>query len=860
MAKKNNAEVISQVTKYNIYQYSTADAEFVLKHSKKTKNGYPLYWPTKDENGRKIVFSFVNAQIYGKDGKLVDEDIANFDICETDKYDNKASDAGIKIKFIVALLSPGVYVKGGVYYKGEYYVDKMGPSKALFLTQSFFNNYFALEDGEQLLKYFKGSNKDSNSVLPFWPSYSRENKKHVIFSAVNAFIYDRKTGQALNEEPYNFDLKYGHQFDLNNEEDKKMIAVVEALIDPAHVVNGFYFKGKLIKRTLGKELRLYLEKGFIKNNYVVEQIDYLKEHVTKDPTSGKPLFWPARNAQGRPIIISVLDANFPEFDAKFASFDIFTDELFDISKVDFQKKLDIISGIFYKKPGYSGTLYIDSVLIPGVCKADEIFYRRSKAENKLNIYINPSDNFQRINNNHTIEDRDTLMNLCHLYDNCYPRTKIAVPRKDASFEAKPYFIKADSINVVDNEGNYIFEKDAEFVIETKEAMSEEEKRTIVEIVKYSSNNAYVVRGGLYLKGVNVNKRKGMMNALKELLSEADMNEIHEFANKKVATYDRDKKTGMLLNWPVYDSHGRNVLLSVVESSVFFKVGRNIVKATVNGNFDIYEGETFGLVGESGSGKTTISRAILRINPLTKGGIYYKGRLISSKLNRQETMSMRKNIQMIFQDPAASLNERANIDYIVSEGLYNFHMFKTKEERLIKVERMLRSVGLLSEHMSRYPHEFSGGQRQRIGIARALVIEPQLVLADEPISALDVSIRAQVLNLLKKLQTENKLTYLFIAHDLSIIRYISDRIAVMHQGHIVEVGLAEEIYSNPLHPYTRSLLTAIPQPDPRTKEQRKKVPYVKGDLDYDKCRWVEFKNKHYVLVDDKLEQEILEKTK
>ena len=344
------------------------------------------------------------------------------------------------------------------------------------------------------------------------------------------------------------------------------------------------------------------------------------------------------------------------------------------------------------------------------------------------------------------------------------------------------------------------------------------------------------------------------------MSEDDVKAIHEFAAKEVPVYDRDKKTGMLLNWPVYDSQGRNVLLSVVESSVFFKVGRNVVKATVNGNFDIYEGETFGLVGESGSGKTTISRAILKINPLTKGGIYFKGRLISSKLNRQETMAMRKNIQMIFQDPAASLNERANIDYIISEGLYNFHMFKTKEERLSKVERMLRSVGLLSEHMSRYPHEFSGGQRQRIGIARALVIEPQLVLADEPISALDVSIRAQVLNLLKKLQAEKKLTYLFIAHDLSIIRYISDRIAVMHQGHIVEVGLAEEIYSNPLHPYTRSLLTAIPQPDPRTKEQRKKVPYVKGDLDYDKCRWVEFKNKHYVLVDDKLEQEILNNNK
>ena len=216
--------------------------------------------------------------------------------------------------------------------------------------------------------------------------------------------------------------------------------------------------------------------------------------------------------------------------------------------------------------------------------------------------------------------------------------------------------------------------------------------------------------------------------------------------------------------------------------------------------------------------------------------------------------------MIFQDPAASLNERANIDYIISEGLYNFHMFNSKEERLNKVVSMLDAVGLLPEHLSRYPHEFSGGQRQRIGIARALVIEPQLVLADEPISALDVSIRAQVLNLLKKLQHDQGLTYLFIAHDLSIIRYISDRIAVMHQGFIVELGPAEEIYSHPLHPYTRSLLTAIPQPDPKTKDERKKVPYNKGDIDYDKCVWEEARPGYYVLVNDTLREDIKQRVK
>ena len=207
--------------------------------------------------------------------------------------------------------------------------------------------------------------------------------------------------------------------------------------------------------------------------------------------------------------------------------------------------------------------------------------------------------------------------------------------------------------------------------------------------------------------------------------------------------------------------------------------------------------------------------------------------------------------MIFQDPAASLNERANVDYIISEGLYNFKLFKTKEERLAKVNDMLKEVGLLPEHLSRYPHEFSGGQRQRIGIARALVIEPELVLADEPISALDVSIRALVLNLLKKLQNERDLTYLFIAHDLSIIKYISDRIAVMHNGHIVELGNADEIYSNPVHPYTKALLTAIPQPDPRSKNKRQKLVYNKGDIDYDRCEWIALENNHYILATKEL---------
>ena len=295
-----------------------------------------------------------------------------------------------------------------------------------------------------------------------------------------------------------------------------------------------------------------------------------------------------------------------------------------------------------------------------------------------------------------------------------------------------------------------------------------------------------------------------------------------------------------------EKNGKEILLEVVDADVFFKSGRHTVKACNNLNFKIYKGETFGLVGESGSGKTTISRAILGINRLNNGAIYFKGKKITGKISKKESLAVKSKIQMIFQDPAASLNERANVDYIISEGLYNFHLFENTNDRLRKVTDMLHTVSLLPEHLSRYPHEFSGGQRQRIGIARALIIEPELVLADEPISSLDVSIRAQVLNLLKRLQRENDLTYLFVAHDLSIIKYISDRVAVMNNGYIVELGKAADIYANPIHPYTKSLLTAIPQPDPRTKDDRKKIIYKKNEINYEECEYLEVEPSRFVL--------------
>ena len=266
------------------------------------------------------------------------------------------------------------------------------------------------------------------------------------------------------------------------------------------------------------------------------------------------------------------------------------------------------------------------------------------------------------------------------------------------------------------------------------------------------------------------------------------------------------------------------------------------------SFDIYKGETFGLVGESGSGKTTIGRAIIRINPMSAGEVFFNGERISGKISTELDKQVTQNIQMIFQDPMASLNERAKVDYIVSEGLQNVRKDLSKEERSKMVEQALLDVGLLPEFASRFPHEFSGGQRQRIGIARALIMEPEFIIADEPISALDVSIRAQVLNLMSKLQKEHGLTYLFIAHDLSVMRFICDRIAVIHKGVIVELAETEKLFAHPLHPYTRALLSAIPLPDPKSEKHKKLVIYDPSCHHYetDKPVWTEIEPSHFIM--------------
>jgi oligopeptide transport system ATP-binding protein len=296
---------------------------------------------------------------------------------------------------------------------------------------------------------------------------------------------------------------------------------------------------------------------------------------------------------------------------------------------------------------------------------------------------------------------------------------------------------------------------------------------------------------------------------------------------------------------------KEVVVEVKNLKVVFGKGKHKFIAIDDVSFDIFKGETFGLVGESGSGKTTIGRAIMRINEVTEGQILYHGKKLNGKISKEWDREITQKIQMIFQDPMASLNERAKVDYIISEGLINTKNFKNEADRQQKVRDALLNVGLLPEFSSRFPHEFSGGQRQRIGIARALVMEPEFIIADEPISALDVSIRAQVLNLLANLQQQNDLTYLFIAHDLSVVRFITDRTAVIYKGKIVELAETEKLFSNPLHPYTRALLSAVPEPNPYKERDKVVEIYDPSQHNYDiqPPSFFEIEEGHFVLANE-----------
>lgn len=296
------------------------------------------------------------------------------------------------------------------------------------------------------------------------------------------------------------------------------------------------------------------------------------------------------------------------------------------------------------------------------------------------------------------------------------------------------------------------------------------------------------------------------------------------------------------------------LLEIKNLKQHFNVGRpNMVKAVDGVTFDIYRGETLGLVGESGCGKSTTGRTIIRLYDATDGQVLFNGENVHGHKSAKKLKEFNRKMQMIFQDPYASLNPRMTVADIIAEGIDIHGLAKNRKERMQRVYELLETVGLNKEHANRYPHEFSGGQRQRIGIARALAVEPDFIIADEPISALDVSIQAQVVNLMKKLQREKGLTYLFIAHDLSMVKYISDRIGVMYYGKLVELAPAEELYKNPFHPYTQSLLSAIPLPDPDSERTRKRKAYDPNVHNYGENENVEMREVtpgHFVLCSEK----------
>lgn len=297
---------------------------------------------------------------------------------------------------------------------------------------------------------------------------------------------------------------------------------------------------------------------------------------------------------------------------------------------------------------------------------------------------------------------------------------------------------------------------------------------------------------------------------------------------------------------------RTPLLEVKNLKQYFKVNKKFTVKAVDGiSFNIYPGETYGLVGESGSGKSTTGRSIIRLYEPTDGEVIFNGVKISGKLSSSQLKHLRTQMQMIFQDPMACLNPRKKVIDIIAQGLDIHGLCKDAKEREEKVYHILDLVGLSHEHAMRYPHQFSGGQRQRIGIARALIMNPELIIADEAISALDVSIQAQVVNLMKEIQKKTGTAFLFIAHDLSMVKYISDRIGVLHLGHLVETGTTEEIFSNPIHPYTKSLLSAIPHPNPHVEKKRKAMTYDAKEMgvDYTKGSQHHIGGQHYVLATD-----------
>ena len=295
---------------------------------------------------------------------------------------------------------------------------------------------------------------------------------------------------------------------------------------------------------------------------------------------------------------------------------------------------------------------------------------------------------------------------------------------------------------------------------------------------------------------------------------------------------------------------REKILEIKDLCMEFQDGKQTVKAVNHVSFDVYKGENFGLVGESGCGKTTLGRTLIRLYDPTSGEILFNGKNISGKLSRADRDYVTRNLAMIFQDPISSLNPRMTVQEIIEEGLKT-RGEKDKEVLRKAVSDILKKVGLRPEQAGRYPHQFSGGQRQRIGIARALAVNPEFIIADEPVSALDVSIQAQVINLLMDIKKEMDLTILFIAHNLAVVKYFSDRIGVMYFGNMVELADADELYDHPVHPYTKALLSAIPQPDPLSEKSKERLYYDPSIHDYsvEQPRFQEIRPGHFVYASD-----------
>lgn len=843
-----STQAFSKVRKYakkllkdlSLSDSTVEDKDILLKYLAKKPNDILKEWVKQDIEGRDVVLNTVNLVIIEKDSgkeELIPDTYFLFNETFTTEDPNYLN----KLKIIRALGNDDYKLSGGVYLQGKLETGK----HAKYFCEKFLKNfiikkYFRIEDMNVIFDYLP---KEPSTGYPLYTPIKSKDGKMATFCAVKSSVIDINN-QSNTSSNINFVVFEETFFDTKNENDKLKIDVLFKTLSSKYRVLGMYYKGMLLPSRLLDKTKDSFTRTLVRKNFYLEDKNFIISKFLKDPNIKLPVYWPQYNEKGKRAVISVINCNFA---GKFVDFHIFENEPLDLSNSEDLFRYKVLRNIVKHNGKIQGGLYYRGNLLFGKYNNRYEHRRLRDLEAAVGHAVYSNAAVDRINKKFTIDDEKKLIEYVNI-----------IRRRVDSISKLPYKISGvkSLFGYFDEENKFVSinaKKNPDLVVEKLEAA-----------ILNDSSEGFYVRGNLITVYKKAKYTKKQIHKISQYLNKEihidclDIDRSIERRKKAIVEVKQefdipfDRKTKMPKYWPQTDKDGREVILSCVNLDVFFHVGSYTVKAAQNISFNVYRGETFGLVGESGSGKTTISRAILRLNKATNGAIYFKGKLISSKtMNAHDKKDLKSKIQMIFQDPAASLNERANVEYIISEGLNSFDIGENRPERIEIVQNMLEKVGLLPEHMCRFPHEFSGGQRQRIGIARALVVNPELVLADEPISALDVSIRAQVLNLLKDLQREQKLTYIFVAHDLSIIRYISDRVAVMHQGHIVEIGSAENIYNNPTHPYTRSLLTAIPQPDPDSEKTRIRKKYEKGSIDYNRCEFMTVEKGHSVLADKDL---------